>query len=83
VKDKMERFTKGAPIFVKIDEYKDILDVITLIKGKIDEAKSILGEINELKNTEDRELEVWASELEEVERKVNFIDRTLLDPEAY
>lgn len=79
----MEKLSKGAPIFVKVDEYKDILDVITLIKGKIEEAKNILGEINEIKNTEDRELETWSNELEEVERKVNFIDRTLLDPEAF
>jgi hypothetical protein len=74
---------KGAPIFVKIDEYKEILDVITLIKGKISEAKGILGEINEVKNTEDKELESWVNELEEVERKISYIDRTLLDPEAF
>jgi len=72
---------KDMPIFVKIDEYKDILDVIELIKKKLEEAKSTLGRINELKNEEDSELELWRSELEEVERKIEFIDKSLFEPE--
>ena len=79
----MEKLAKGSPIFVKIDEYKDILDVIALLKAKISEAKSILGKINEIKNVEDKEIETWANELEEVERKLYYIDRTLLEPEAF
>jgi len=37
------------PVFVKIDEYKDVLDVIDLIRNKVDQAKDIMGKINELK----------------------------------
>lgn len=77
------KFTKGSPIFVRIDEYKDILDVIALIKGKITEAKTILGKLNEIKNTEDKEIEAWAGEIEEVERKLHYIDRSLLEPDAF
>jgi hypothetical protein len=74
-------YPKGEmPIFVKLDEYKDILDIINLIKNKMDEAKSILGKINELKNEEDSELEIWKNKLEEVERKINFVDKTLFEP---
>lgn len=74
---------KDAPIFVRIDEYKDILDVIELIKAKIIDAKTTLSRINELKNAEDNEIEVWTQELEEVERKISFIDRSLFEPEAF
>ncbi|MFP4424204.1 MAG: hypothetical protein ACLFP2_03140 [Candidatus Woesearchaeota archaeon] len=74
---------KDAPVFVRIDEYKDVLDVIELVKTKIKESKTTLARINELKNTEDAEIETWTNELDEVERKIEFIDRTLFEPEAF
>lgn len=71
-----------APVFVKIDDYKDILDILELIKNKLNEARETLGNLNELKNEEDSELELWKSTLNEIERKVENIDRTLLEPEG-
>jgi hypothetical protein len=71
---------KGMNVFVKIDEYKDILDIIELIQEKVKESKTILGKINNLKNQEDAELELWENGLNDVERKLNFIDQTLFEP---
>ena len=73
---------EGAKIFVKIDEYKEILDVLNMLKSKLSEARDTLNKINELKNDEDAELDTWHTELEEVERKVQFIDKALFEPEA-
>ena len=70
-----------APVFVKIEDYKDILDVLDLIKDKLSDAKRTLADINELKNDEDSELELWSSTLSEMERKLEDIDRTLFEPE--
>ena len=70
------------PIYVKLDEYKDILDITSLIKSRLNEARAIMGRVNEIKNEEDSELELWKSELDEVERKVEFINRALFEPEA-
>lgn len=72
----------GAPVFVKIDDYKDILDVLSLIKDRLGEAKRTLADINELKNDEDAELELWSSTLNEIEKKLEDIDRTLFEPES-
>ena len=71
-----------APVFVKIDDYKDILDVLDLIKDRLEEAKRTLADINELKNDEDAELELWSSTLNEIEKKLGDIDRTLFEPES-
>jgi hypothetical protein len=68
-------------VFVKIDQYKEVLDVIELIKNKIEQAKSILGKIDELKNDEDAELGLWKTNIDEIERKIDDIDNTLLEPE--
>jgi hypothetical protein len=73
---------RGMPVFVRIDEYKDVLDVMHMVKNKIEEAKEILGRINELKNEEDAELELWNTGLEEVERKIVFVDKVLFEPSA-
>ncbi len=71
---------RGMNVFVKIEEYKDILDIIDLIQEKTKEAKTILGKINDLKNQEDSELEMWKNSLNDVERKLNFIDQTMFEP---
>jgi len=74
--------TNGAPVFVRIDEYKDVLEIVGLIKDKLNEARDTLGRINELKNNEDSELDMWETALEEIEKKVEQIDNELFEPEA-
>jgi hypothetical protein len=71
---------KDKNVFVKIEEYNDILDIIALINEKVEEAKIILGKINDLKNQEDSELETWKNSLNDVERKLKYIDQTLFEP---
>ena len=78
-----EMYDETMPVYVKIDEYKEILEVIGIVKDKIVDAKEIIEKINELRNEEDAELELWHSGLEEVERKIDFIDRNLFKPESY
>jgi uncharacterized protein YfkK (UPF0435 family) len=74
----MERQT---PVFVRVEEYKDILDILDLIKNKIKESKKTIHEIHEIKNEEDNEMALWVNELAEIEKKIDFIDQTLLEPE--
>jgi len=69
-----------APIFVKIENYKEILKSIDLIKQKTQDAKAILAKLNDLKNEEDTEMQIWADSLEDVERKIDLIDSTLGEP---
>lgn len=71
---------ENMPVFVKIEEYKDVLDIMNMVKAKLEEAKAIIAKINELKNEEDAELELWHAGVEEVERKIDFIDRSLFEP---
>ena len=70
------------PVFVKVEDYKDALDVMNMIRLKIEDAKKTLEKIQELKSEEDTELELWHTTLEEVERKVDLVDKTLSEPGA-
>jgi chromosome segregation ATPase len=74
--------TGEARVFVRIDDYKNVLSILELIKNKLEEAKSTLSEINELKNEENSELEMWGSTLDDIEAKLDTLDRTLFEPES-
>ena len=67
-------------VFVKIDEYKDVLHTVGLIKDKLKEAKDTLVKVKELKSQEDSELESWDGKLSEIEGKIGGIDHILLEP---
>ena len=71
----------GAPVFIKVDEYKEILDVLDMIKGKLKEVRETLGNINALRNEEDEELVMWNNTINEIEKKVGSIDRIMFEPE--
>ncbi len=71
------------PVFVRVNEYDDVLNLIRAIRRKMDEAKETLAKVNELKNEEDHQLEMWQSTLAEIEKKVDFVDHSLSEPEQY
>ena len=74
---------KRADLFIKIDEYKDILDIINLIQQKIRHSRELLNKIEELKAQEDTQIDEWRAAIDEVDKKMNFIDKVLLEPETY
>ena len=78
----MAGYKSEAPVFVKMEDYKDILDILGLIKDRLDEAKRTLDDINELKNNEDSEIKMWNSTSDEIGRKIEDIDKTLFEPES-
>ena len=77
----MREQRSGMPVFVKVDEYKDILDVLDMVKAKIKEIRDVLGNINALRNEEDAELAMWNSTINEIEKKIDSIDRIMFEPE--
>lgn len=71
------------PVFVKVEEYNQVLELMQTIRRKLDEAKGTLARINELKNEEDHQVELWQNTLMEIEKKVDFMDHSLNEPEQY
>ncbi len=71
------------PVFVKVEEYNNVLELMKTIRKKMEEAKNTISKINDLKNEEDHQLEMWQSTLTEIEKKVDFIDHSLNEPEHF
>ena len=59
------------PVFIKVDEYDNVLELVRIVKQKMEEAK------------EDHQLEMWQNALSEVEKKIDLIDHSLNEPEQF
>ena len=70
------------PVFVKIEDYKNIVDVLHVSQEKLQTAKALLSKIQELKEEEDAELAAWQAELDDIDERLHHVSRTLLEPEV-
>ncbi len=71
------------PVYVKVDEYDDVLRIMNSLQAKLEEAKGTIMKIHDLKNEEDHQLEIWQNALEELEKKLDFINNSLNEPEQF
>jgi hypothetical protein len=68
-----------GPIYVPVEDYKAVLDGTEQVRGDLKEATEVLGRLNELKNEEDKEFEKWRSELEDIQRKLTYVDKIIFE----
>jgi len=73
----------NAPIFVKIDEYDEILKNVSLLKEKLAQSRAILKRISELKIEEYNHLSKWDASLETIEKNIESVDKILAKPESF
>lgn len=69
----------NKPLFVKIDEYEELKDMIQLVKNKINESKNALTAIKQLEEQEAAELESWDNEIEKVEKNIEYMQSILFE----
>ena len=77
----MREERSGAPVFVKVDDYKEILDVLDMIKGKLEEIRGTLHDVHELRNQEDSEVTMWNNTIDDIEKKIENIDKMIFEPQ--
>ena len=70
---------KEPKLFIKVENYREVAELMRIIKRKIDEAKSTLEKIYAIKSEEDVKIEEWDDLLRDLEKKTSFIDETLLE----
>jgi hypothetical protein len=61
------------PVFVKIEKYKEIIEIINVIDKRIAGAKELLTELEELKQKEDEEIATWQRNIDEIDHKMDSI----------
>lgn len=72
---------KNVPVFVKINDYKEVLDIVDVMKQKLKETHESLEKIKMLKAEEDRELQEWERNVSEIHKRLAFIDSAFFENE--
>jgi 5-enolpyruvylshikimate-3-phosphate synthase len=70
----------NQPVFVKIDDYQDILNIVDVIKGTLAKTRTTINTISELKKKEDAIISSWNTNLDDIQKKIDDISKTLFEP---
>ncbi len=74
-----DRRHPDGPIFVKVQDYRGFIEGQERIKNNLKEADNILTRLNEIKNEEDKAFENWRLGLEDINKKVSFVDKKIFE----
>lgn len=69
----------SEPLYIKIDEYKDVDKVVKDIKFKLDETKQKIDKLKELRNKEMELIQSWEKERNNLHSHLSEIDK-LINP---
>ena len=64
-------------IFVKIESYKEAIDILEVIKEKLKTAQVILNEMKDLKKKEEAEFEEWQNKIDVIKEKLKLVNNNL------
>ena len=65
------------PVFIKIEEFQELVDIATLTKERLKKARQLLARIKDLKSQEDAAVSDWGAKLDAVETRLSDIDKRL------
>jgi hypothetical protein len=70
---------KEKPVFVQIDDYRDAMNNIEILKQKVREVEFILDKLNEIKSQEQLEISNCETSLNKIKEKLVEIDKKLFE----
>lgn len=65
---------ENVPIYVKVDKYKEMTQVLKAIGAKLTSIDKTISKINELKAQEDEQLRKWNDNLADVRSRLDKIN---------
>ena len=68
---------ENAPVFVKIEKYKELTGILSQVDRKIAQASKMLDQLEHLKEEEDAQLKAWATALEDVKARAQDLNDSL------
>jgi hypothetical protein len=70
---------KKNPLFVNVDVYAQMLEKLNATRAKLNEYVSATGRIEELRSRKEATMEKWRNGLEDIERKLLFVDKIIFE----
>lgn len=66
-------------VFIKIENYNEILDVLDLFRKKLQDTQGTLDEIVKIRAEEEEEINSWKSNMEQVQNEINKVSKNLFE----
>jgi hypothetical protein len=67
------------PVFVEVEKFKEMLNDLNSAKVALKEGAEIVQKLDEIRLEKDKNFERWRAQLEDIQRKLIFVDKTLFE----
>ncbi len=67
----------NKPLFIRTDEYKEVLETVNNFKNYLSNSLEMLSSLETLKRNTDMEHKTYKESLEDIQRKLIYVDKTL------
>ncbi len=76
------RLRPHGPGFVSVDEYRKVMEHANKARARLFEAEELVRRLGELKVQEEREFDKWRAQLEDIEKKLSYVDSVIAKAKA-
>lgn len=80
--EELVRHEEIKPIFVAVDDFKNLSANTNFVRSKLVEADEYLKRLTDLKNQELKAFEKWKKTLESVESKLSYVDKVIAEAQG-
>jgi hypothetical protein len=70
---------ENVPIYVKVDKYKELLEVLHAINAKLGQVDKTVEKINSLKAQEEAQLQAWSDNLADIKGRLERINNAFYE----
>lgn len=70
---------ENVPIYVKVDKYKELLEVLKTINAKLQNVDKTISKINDLKAQEDNQIQSWNDNLADIRARLEKINQAFYE----
>jgi hypothetical protein len=70
---------ENVPIYVKVDKYKELLEILKTINTKLQTVDRTITKINELKAQEDTQIQSWNDNLADIKARLEKINQAFYE----
>lgn len=70
---------ENVPIYVKVDKYKELTEVLKTINNKLQQVDKTIAKINELKAQEDNQIQQWNDNLADIRSRLEKINNAFYE----
>ncbi len=67
------------PLFIKTNQYRDAKSSVSSMRNKLNEADEISYRMDNLKEDQDSQFELFHKKIEDIQRKLIYIDKTIFE----